>query len=257
MKGINLEYGYSNDTVEKLKLIREVQFDSVLLNYDENISKNVKQAYALGLSIDALHLPYKGMVNTIWLGKELSDSYKALLVKGIEFAFNNGIEDVVMHITSTACPPPINTHGIIFIKELLEKCEDMGINLCLENLRRLDYLQFLYENCNSKHLAFCYDSGHANAFTHNLLDFPWEKFASKLRCVHLHDNNGIDDQHLLPFDGNIQWAEVANKINQFCTSKKVSLELHQESSRSYSCSEIEFLKICLDRLDSIYKLMEE
>jgi sugar phosphate isomerase/epimerase len=257
MRGINLEYGYSTNTVEKIKLIHEVGFDSILLNYDENIHKNVKQAHALGLSIDALHLPYKGMVNTIWQNKEFSDQYKNLLSKCIEFASINGIEDVVMHITSTNSPPPINNNGRIFIDELLNICEKYTINLCLENLRRLDYLQFLYENCPSKYLAFCYDSGHANAFTHNLLTFPWEKFAIKLRCVHLHDNNGIDDQHLLPFDGNIQWEYVGNELIQYCKTKKISLELHKEASENYSCSELAFLNICYERMEAFYKLMKE
>lgn len=256
MKGINLEYDCSNDTENKLRLIHETGFDSVLLNYDDGIRKTIEQTYALGLSIDALHLPYKGMVNTIWQGKELSDSYKSLLIDGIKFAANNGIEDVVMHITSTDSPPPANDNGIRFIDALLNLCEKYNIYLCLENLRRLDYLQYLYDHCHSKYLAFCYDSGHANAFTHNLLNFPWERFATKLRCVHLHDNNGISDQHLLPLDGNIQWKEIAKKLNQYCKNNKISLELHPESVEGYACSELEFLNICYERINAIYKLME-
>jgi len=56
-------------------------------------------------------------------------------------------------------------------------------------------------------LQFHLDIGHANLFGKKPQDFI-KKFAKQLKHVHLHDNNGFEDQHLAPGKGNIGWTEL-------------------------------------------------
>ncbi|MDE6058774.1 MAG: sugar phosphate isomerase/epimerase [Clostridia bacterium] len=255
MKGINFEYGYKSLYSERASMIKRAGFDSVLLSYDEFVEDAMLSIRNAGLNIDALHLPYRKMVNNIWLSGDVSEPYLQLLSGCIAYADKMGIRRVVAHITSTDSPPPKNIRGVEFINKLLAVCEKYNVYLCLENLRRLDYLEYIFEECGSRLLGFCFDSGHASAFTHNPTSFPWEKFGEKLTCVHLHDNNGVDDEHLLPFDGSLPWEVIAPKIGHYCKTGAVSLELHDGARARYNGSEEEFLNMAYQRISKIYNLM--
>ena len=258
MKGISFYYGYDSNFKNRAKLIKEAGFDSVLVYYDENISEIVYHINQQGLEIDALHLPYKNEVNKIWQEQECSKEYLEKLLKGIDFAHKNGIDCVVLHITSSNYPPEKNINGINFINKLLQKCEQYNIYLCLENLRRLDYLNYIYDNCCNRYLAFCFDTGHAHAFTKNSSTFPHQILSKSLKCVHLHDNDGNDDLHLMPFDGNIKWDRIVEYINKYSIDRRISLELHEKAVLLHgNLSEDKFLKICYDKITLFYKMLNE
>jgi sugar phosphate isomerase/epimerase len=74
--------------------------------------------------------------------------------------------------------------------------------IALENLRKPEYLDFLFDNIKSDKLKFCYDSGHNNCFTPEIDCLG--KYGDKLIALHLHDNDGTCDQHLLPFNGTME-----------------------------------------------------
>lgn len=79
--------------------------------------------------IDALHLPYKGMVNNMWQDKIVAEPFLQLLISCIDVASYCGIEDVVLHISSTITPLDYNPNGLRFIEELLNHCEKKDISL--------------------------------------------------------------------------------------------------------------------------------
>ena len=119
------------------------------------------------------------------------------------------------------------------MEELLPDAEKFGVVLCLENqwtpLNQSAYLLKAVQHFDSPWLGLCYDSGHAN-LTERGQDFPgktivpaiwndiglpvvWEedmvgKFQPWLVNCHLHDNNGITDEHNLPGAGTVDWAHV-------------------------------------------------
>jgi sugar phosphate isomerase/epimerase len=62
----------------------------------------------------------------------------------------------------------------------------------------------------------CLDVGHAN--TNEGSTKYIEKFADKIVCVHIHDNNGKYDEHLAIGTGTINWNFLAGefkKINYY------------------------------------------
>ena len=53
----------------------------------------------------------------------------------------------------------------------------------------------------------------------------------------MHDNFGRSDEHLIPFDGNINWDEITKAISE-CSYKNISLEVHKYSTYdSITCEE--------------------
>lgn len=122
---------------------------------------------------------------------------------------------------------------------LIPEAEKCDVIIALENqwtpLNHTDRLLKVMEYFNSPNLGLCYDSGHGNLMEKGML-FPgqtcvppiwedlgvpveWEtnileKFLPWLVNCHLHDNDGINDQHLFPGQGTVDWSRVKNALRQ-------------------------------------------
>ncbi len=119
------------------------------------------------------------------------------------------------------------------IEELLPDAEHCGVVMALENqwtpLNQSAYLLKAVRHFDTEWLGICYDTGHGNLTEHGR-EFPdktcvppiwndiglpvvWEEnFIEKVRPYivncHLHDNDGIIDQHLLPGQGTVDWKRI-------------------------------------------------
>ncbi|MFC2106618.1 sugar phosphate isomerase/epimerase family protein, partial [Candidatus Bipolaricaulota bacterium] len=55
-----------------------------------------------------------------------------------------------------------------------------------------------------------------------------ERYAGQLSHLHLHDNHGERDDHLLPGEGTVDWARVLGVLEEIDFSGKAVLEAHQK-----------------------------
>jgi sugar phosphate isomerase/epimerase len=133
------------------------------------------------------------------------------------------IPTAVVHVSKGDNPPPPNQIGLDRIKRLLEIAERKNINIALENLRKNEFLDFIFANIQSDRLGFCYDSGHENCYTKGLDLLA--KFGSQLMALHLHDNDGTDDDHQIPGEGTIDWRTLMKKIKQTGYTGAIALEV--------------------------------
>ncbi|NLE26298.1 MAG: hypothetical protein GX625_13325 [Clostridiaceae bacterium] len=51
-------------------------------------------------------------------------------------------------------------------------------------------------------------------------------------ALHLHDNDGTDDQHLIPGDGLIDWSVVIKKLCETNYPGAIALEVSNEFSKN-------------------------
>jgi sugar phosphate isomerase/epimerase len=123
------------------------------------------------------------------------------------------------------------------LEHLILHARHAGVSICVENttseMGDPSYLRAFVDETRLTGLRFNFDIGHAH-----LSDFPEderiEKSFSPLRelvsSVHLHDNHGEKDEHLLPYDGTIDWP-AAVKIFQLApqTSLPMVLELKEKT----------------------------
>lgn len=79
-----------------------------------------------------------------------------------------------------------------------------------QNCLSSDNLDMVLNTFQSKFAGYCYDSCHHQNYApdSDLLN----KYGNRLMALHLHDNGGKNNQHQLPFDGNIDWRDVMKKI---------------------------------------------
>lgn len=73
------------------------------------------------------------------------------------------------------------------------------------------------------YLGICYDSGHGNMGGKGLDHLA--KFADRLISLHLHDNNGFDDQHKPLFSGTIDWKKLAAVVSKSIYSGPLTQEV--------------------------------
>lgn len=205
------DYGFSSNSDRRIELIKKAGFAGVFLFYKTELEEDIKKIKNANLDIETIHLPFKSC-NSLWLDNEEGENYINETIEGIFMASRNNIPTVVFHVSSKDNPPAFNEIGLNRIKKVIEICEKEKINFALENLRRLDYIDYLFANIKSDYLKFCFDSGHANAFTKNIASFPFNKYQDKLICVHLHDNFGDHDSHLIPGMGIIDFEKLARKL---------------------------------------------
>ena len=105
-----------------------------------------------------------------------------------------------------------------------------GVGVAVENMpmKNLYYskscnLLRLIEETGDREVGFCLDTGHANILGEKLT-YIIREAGSRLKVLHLHDNNGRQDQHLPPFEGTLDWNGFVAALREVNFSGVVSLE---------------------------------
>lgn len=242
-------------TKEKYRLIKKAGFDGVFMHWDDKFGdydfrSNPGYARNEGLCVENMHTPFE-RINSLWDDNLEGQSIVDNLQQCVMDCATYDIPTMIVHISGGNNPPAINNLGLNRIKTIVEKAERNGINIALENLRRPDYLDAVFDQIKSDRLGFCYDSGHHHCRTPNL-DLLG-KFGSKLMALHLHDNDGYitgagsEDQHRLPFDGTIDWPTVMKKIAGTGYTGATALEVVNMGYEYLADKPEEFLHIAYER----------
>ena len=93
------------------------------------------------------------------------------------------------------------------IEELLKTAEPLGVQIAVEvipnELSRAGSIAHFVEH-DLEGVGICLDFGHAH-LDGDVIDAV-EAVSEHVIATHVHDNRGRSDDHLLPFDGTIDWA---------------------------------------------------
>lgn len=235
--GVFYWFGYNMPVKPCMELIRNAGFESMMLWWGDeyeafNGPKELlpEAARSHGLAVENVHVPYEHC-NELWLDTLSGDEITAMYMRCIDGCADHGIPAAVMHVTRGDAPPPPGSLGLDRMKRVAERAELRGVDIALENLRKPEYLDYIYERVDSGRLKFCYDSGHENCYSKgtDLL----HKHAARLCALHLHDNDGAADQHLLPGDGTVDWANVKTALAEAGYRGNITLEVTNEFSPKY------------------------
>ena len=106
-------------------------------------------------------------------------------------------------------------------RSFMPSAKKYGIKLCLENMfgmvkgrpveavcaraeEAVRYIDFLNEEAGGDYFGFCLDVGHATLTGKNLRDYI-NILGKRLTCLHIHDNDGRNDLHLMPYTQLVDW----------------------------------------------------
>jgi sugar phosphate isomerase/epimerase len=124
-------------------------------------------------------------------------------------------------------------HLCIFAKE-------RGVTIALENtpseFGSPEALCELIRETHLRDLKFCFDTGHA----HREAGIPksLELMRERIVTTHVHDNHGEKDEHLLPFEGSIDWDETLHALANLPQAPDIVLELKDQPGGKPSLDEI-------------------
>lgn len=127
--------------------------------------------------------------------------------------------------------------------QLLPLAERMDAWIALENVYEADpgYLALLLDALPSRHVGFCFDTGHFNAFAGSSLDDWIDKLGSRLLEIHLHDNHGSLDEHLPVGEGTFPFEKLFSLLRERRLHPILTVEAHSERNLAKTLANIEAL----------------
>ena len=180
--------------------------------------------------------------------------YKKIL-ESIDAAAENEIPAIVLHVSSGWRPPEITDLGLARYDHLIEYALDRNVQIAFENLRMVGNLAYLADRYhNVSNVGFCLDVGHEHCYTDTV---TWmDIFRSRLLLTHIHDNFGIREEyeentdiHYLPFDGDVDYAKMMQKLDEYGYEGNLTLEVTNGAKPEYAeMTPMEFIQSAYDRL---------
>lgn len=103
------------------------------------------------------------------------------------------------------------------VEAIARLAEPLGVTVAVElipnDLSRAGALVYLAEKLvDTARVGICLDFGHAH-MAGDLVD-AIETVSEHLVATHVHDNRGRTDEHLVPFDGTIDWASALTAVQK-------------------------------------------
>ena len=255
--GIIAEAIAGEDSVQTLDRIAAVGFESTFTGRCDilSVEKLAKKAQKLGLDMEFIHAPFAG-INAMWYPGNEYETIYAGMIEAIDSAAATGINAVVAHISSGWNAPEICDVGLKRYDDLVEYAAKKNVIVAFENLRKVGNVSYFadrYEKTGN--VKFCYDCGHEHCYTETVC-FP-DIFRSRMIFTHIHDNFGRDkanpmgdhDMHLLPFDGNVDYAKMMRKLDEH--NYKGSLMLEVFSGCYPDMKPDEFISTAFERIKRI------
>ena len=234
MIGITSINGLSLSMDQRFSKIKDAGFESILLwwgnDEEDSRTKRVTLACKYGLHIENAHATTDNL-NALWTDTSEGDcvlsEFKQEVVECSEF----GIKALVIHLTNGNTPPPISSIGICRIEQLIKLAEHLKIQLAFENVRKSEHVRYVLDSFLSPCVGLCYDSGHEHIWSP---DIDWlNEYGTRVFAIHLHDNNGDRDSHLVPFDGTIDWIRKSKQIAKSSYTGTITIESEMHASQLY------------------------
>ncbi|MGQ9731382.1 MAG: sugar phosphate isomerase/epimerase family protein [Candidatus Zipacnadales bacterium] len=159
----------------------------------------------------------------------------------LRLASRLGIKNAVLHPgwLSKECPgPPSQVRGLMTsgLAMLVPVCAATNVRLAIENMVppyfgvETSHLVALAEATAPEYIGICYDSSHAMVAQQSIPE-SLITCGRQLFCLHLSDSDGSADQHLLPYEGAVDWSGLVAGLQKIAFEGPLNFELPSLSCR--------------------------
>lgn len=192
--------------------------------------ENANLLSSYGITFDTLHAPFS-TINDIWQKDESGDAALKTLTDGVDSCVVVGAPTLIVHISSGCPAPRISDAGNRRFDALMEYADKKNVKIAYENQRYVANLASVLEQYPQA--GFCWDTGHEGCFTPGKRFMPL--FGDRLCALHLHDNHGEynKDEHMLPYDGSLDFDYVALAIAESGFKGTLMLEVVRSFTSCY------------------------
>ena len=213
-----VDFGMMN-TESEIYTLNQKESDALLI-------KERKRAEKAGIEIFQAHGPWR------WPSRDCTEADRAERMEKMEISIRAasvlGCKNWVIHPLMPYGENDIKTFreketraiNLEFLKRLLKTAKKYGITICLENLPFPDFslstpekVLDIVNTINDENLRICLDTGHVNVLKLDLAEEA-HRVKEKLQVLHVHDNIGNMDLHLLPYTGTIKWRNFGNTLKE-------------------------------------------
>jgi sugar phosphate isomerase/epimerase len=230
--GLSTGCFYHQSILDCLPLIRESGFSMIEIcsspeHLDFRDLKSVQCAMerinGLGMEAYSFHAPFAPNIDIASSDSAQRADSVAEIFKATEAAALLRVQYFVLHPgpENPATTPaeeqlPRMQHVVDSLNQVARRCKELDIMCVLEN--KLPHLLFgntsdilwILDGINTAQVGACLDTGHAflGGGIHSLV----HKLSGHLCMIHAHDNGGVDDNHLPPGDGRIDWKKFLRDL---------------------------------------------
>ncbi len=220
---MNVYFSSALINVKQLEELTNVGFSGweVIAEGPQKLNKDLislmeyaESSYGLGISV---HAPFSDLniasLNApIW--QETLRQIEAVIEGLADYAHIFVIHPGYVSSLATFCPEKAldkNKQALIRLAQYAQECQ---VTATVENMVNEDFLLGRFpheiEEMRPDGLGFTFDVGHAN--TADVID---SFLKLKIDHVHLHDNNGLSDEHLPLGVGNINWKQTMQAFRRY------------------------------------------
>lgn len=126
-------------------------------------------------------------------------------------------------------------HNIKRIKPLLRTAERYNVTLLTENLPSgasvyAENISEFVERVDHPLFGWCYDVGHSHSEGDTLEAF--RRITRAPLSLHIHDNDGTYDEHLMPGDGNLDWQDLLHSLKAVGYKGDFVLEANEQCNEA-------------------------
>ena len=170
------------------------------------------------------HLPFMGGISK---SEEVMTTFKEKVHNGIDAAAALGIQYAIMHPNAANFPLVKYDHDeqravtLELLSPFVEHANRVGVNMVVENMRVVSgkmqchrYCMTAEELCDladTLGVGVCWDFGHAH-LSGLKQSKALEYVGKRLKAVHVNDNGGIEDDHVPPFFGSVNWKDAMHGL---------------------------------------------
>ena len=201
----------------------------------------------------------------LWLQAKLCDSEDVVyrLLDWVDLYDTIGVKNAVLHVSGLVDMPDLTFEDrVCRFVEKLKIVEDhikknrLDICICIENagewFRSIDTLNYLLDRLDDDCFGICLDTGHLNLSSDNNDQRNFIlKAGKRLKALHIADNEGKADQHLMPFGkGRINFEEVVSALREIDYEGLFNLEIPGERNAPLPILgyKLEYIQKCYDYL---------
>lgn len=208
-----------------------VEFNNYFDHHDpDEVHRLISVLSSSGVRVQSVHGAFGRSYDISSPDDQIHEQGVDGLIESIELASLLDAERVIVHASdffeNNRERRFDRAHGVL--KELSAVASEAGIVIALENLipKFLGYdpdeLLALLEGIDPGAIGICFDTGHAN------LSGRFEEYAETLLPyaveIHLHDNDGTQDQHKFPGNGTINWPRFAALLRESGSMASMMIE---------------------------------
>ena len=88
----------------------------------------------------------------------------------------------------------------------------------------------LIDSFHMDNVGACWDFGHANLMGLDQRE-ALRYLGKRLKATHVADNSGMHDDHIMPFQGTIDWRRILPVLSQIGYEGDLTYEIHNSTSR--------------------------